>query len=298
MDIQAISAPSILGLKPSGAELLPKALIDAGLIEKLKIVKSPIFLETLNQFYSTERDPGTHCLNSSPIVEFSTALATCISTTRSNKHFALVLGGDCSILLGIMAGLKALGTYGLVFMDAHADFYAPHQSQTGEVADMDLSIVTGRGPARLQNINGCGPYVQEENTIHIGQRDEYETRKYGSDDIRETSITCFDLAAIRKKGLPLVIKNIIKRIDAMDVEGIWIHFDTDVLSDDLNPAVDYRLPGGLTFQEVELIQSALIQSGRVVGMSISIFNPTLDTSGDIAVSIVNTLAKSFYPPMQ
>ena len=298
MDIQIICAPSILGLKPSGVELLPEALLAAALMEKLKVIRSPIWLPTFNDTYNTERDPVTNCLNSSSIVEFSTSLAACIANTVANDQFALTLGGDCSILLGIMSGLKGLGNYGLVFMDAHADFYAPQQSPTGEVADMDLSIVTGRGPELLRDINRRAPYVLDNHTIHVGQRDRVEAKKYGSDDIRQTGITCIDLAAIRKRGLRVVTKDILNSIDRMSVDGIWIHFDTDVLSDDINPAVDYRIAGGLSFKEVEIIQAALLQTGRVVGMSISIFNPRLDTDGEIAVGIVNSLGNSFYSPMQ
>jgi len=298
MNIQVVSAPSILGLKPSGVQLLPEALLKAGLLEQFNIVNQPILVKTLNDLYSAERDPDTHCLNTSPIVEFSNALASCISGVIRNNQFALTLGGDCSILLGITAGLKALGNYGLIFMDAHADFYAPEQSQTGEVADMDLSIITGRGAAMLRNLNGFAPYVLDRNTIHIGQRDEQETRKFGSDDIKNSAITCFDLATIRTRGMAAVMKNIMERITGMNVHGIWIHFDTDVLADDLNPAVDYRLPGGLTFSEIEHIQSTLLRTGKIVGMSISIFNPTLDIDGNIARNLVSSLARSFYSPAE
>jgi len=296
MDIQVICAPSILGLKPTGVELLPEALLGAGLMDKLNIIRPPIWIPTCNDRYSVQRDRGTQCLNSDSIVAFSVSLAACISNTREKKHFALTLGGDCSILIGIMAGLKSVGNYALVFMDAHADFYAPQQSPTGEVADMDLSIVTGRGPELLSNLNNGMPYVTDKNTIHIGQRDKLEARKYGSDDIAQTEIACFDLATIRKRGMRIVMKNILDRVNGMNVDGIWIHFDTDVLSDDINPAVDYRLAGGLIFKEVEFIQSTLLRTGRVVGMSVSIFNPKLDNTGIIAGNIVDSLKNSFYSP--
>lgn len=58
---------------------------------------------------------------------------------------------------------------GLIFLDANADFYEPEKSITGEVADMDLAIVTGRGPELLTNINDQRPYLRDENVIHIGQ---------------------------------------------------------------------------------------------------------------------------------
>lgn len=65
-----------------------------------------------------------------------------------------MLGGDCSILLGNLLALRHRGRYGLFFIDGHADFYQPEASLTGEVADMDLAIASGRGPDVLTNIDG------------------------------------------------------------------------------------------------------------------------------------------------
>ena len=158
---------------------------------------------------------------------------------------------------------------------------------------MDLAIVCGRGPKVLTDIRNAYPYVKEENVIHIGQRDEDETKRFGSPEIKETSITCFDLKLIREKGIESVNSDVLEHVNALNVDGLWIHYDTDSLSDDLNPAVDYRIPGGLTFEEVELMQRSLLKTGRVAGMSITCFNPTLDRSGRIAGQIVDSLGKAF-----
>ena len=58
----------------------------------------------------------------------------------------IVLGGDCSILLGNLLALRGRGRYGLLFIDGHADFYQPDAEPNGEAASMDLALATGRGP--------------------------------------------------------------------------------------------------------------------------------------------------------
>jgi arginase len=50
-----------------------------------------------------------------------------------------------------------------------------------------------------------------------------------------------------------------------------------VLDDAIMPAVDYRLPDGLTWVEIEHVLSAAIAHPRAVGMEVTIFNPRLDT---------------------
>jgi arginase len=292
-NIQIISAPSILGLKPTGVERLPDAVLKAGLLDNLKTMGAPIRIKALNERYSNHRDKQTKCLNPEAVREFSIRLMECIEEQISKSNFPLVLGGDCSILIGVMPGLKRLGKYGLVFLDAHADFYEPEKSITGELADMELGIITGRGPDILTDIDHLKPYVKDNNVIQIGQRDVNEAKQYGSRDIQATEITVFDLPAIRAEGLDKVIGKAILQIHKLDIEGCWIHFDTDVINDDENPAVDYRLPGGLTFSEASCLLNGLIKTKKIVGMSVTIYNPGLDVTGNIAAKIADCISFGF-----
>ncbi|MFC4873192.1 arginase family protein [Negadavirga shengliensis] len=292
-DIQIISAPSILGLKPTGVEALGDSLLASGLYETLKTQNTVIRLETLNTQYSEKREPRSNLLNALAIKNFSMSLDEVVVNSIDKNNFPFVLGGDCSILIGITSALKAKGNYGLIFLDAHADFYEPEKSITGEVADMDLAIVTGRGPGILTNIHNLQPYIKDENVVHVGQRDWEETRKYGSQDIRETPIKCFSLAEIKRKGINTTTEEILQHINKAEVEGFWIHFDTDVLSDEINPAVDYRLPDGLRFEQVEYLIRSLLKTERMIGISVTIFNPRLDKTGNVSKNITESLGKAF-----
>jgi arginase len=55
------------------------------------------------------------------------------------------------------------------------------------------------------------------------------------------------------------------------------------------PAVDYRLPGGWSWDELSTALKVLMGSGRVVGINIGIFNPRLDVDGSIARQFVRSL---------
>lgn len=292
-DIEILAAPSILGLRSTGVEQLAGTLLGAGLAERTGTNHPIIQVPTLNALRTNEKDAVTNCLNAPLIREFSMTLLDAITPVIANKRFALVLGGDCSVLLGIMPALKQQGDYGLVFVDAHADFYSPGTSTSGEAADMDLALVTGRGPELLTNINSLRPYVPDEHIVHIGQRDWEETKQYGSPDIRDTVIRCYDLAAIRKKGIAAITTEVLQHINTLAFDGFWIHFDTDVLADEINPAVDYRLPGGLQFEEASYLIGHLLSTGRIAGMSVTIFNPALDEDGHIARGITACISRMF-----
>lgn len=73
------------------------------------------------------------------------------------------------------------------------------------------------------------------------------------------------------------------------IEGFWIHIDADVIHDKEMPAVDYRLPGGLTFEELQCVLKILFGSNQVTGLSLAIYNPKLDPEHTLAVKLVNLL---------
>jgi arginase len=66
-----------------------------------------------------------------------------------------------------------------------------------------------------------------------------------------------------------------------------------VLDDAIMPAVDYRLPDGLTWTEIEDVLSAALAHPRAVGMEITIFNPRLDTDGKVLSAFLDTLTSAF-----
>jgi arginase len=289
-NIAIIEASSILGLRPGGVEKLPEALKAQGLLNRIPVVHRE---KIISRPYNPQRDEKTGILNAEAIRDFSVRLADAIQNQHEQKRFSLVLGGDCSIIIGCLLMLRRVGRYGLFFVDGHADFYQPEASPTGEVADMDLAIVTGRGPEILTNIENLRPFVKDEDVVAFGCRDADEQKHYGSQDIKTTGIHAMELPQIRNVGLMEAATTSLQKILSNGIDGFWIHLDADVLDDAIMPAVDYRMPDGLSFDELSKTLSILLASQKAVGMSVAIFNPTLDKDGTIARAFVNSLVKGF-----
>jgi arginase len=186
-----------------------------------------------------------------------------------------------------------LGKYGLFFIDGHADFYQPQASPTGEVADMDLAIVSGRGPDILSNIDGLKPLVRDQDIVVFGYRDAEQSASYGSQDVRDSNMHVFDLQYVRKAGtITAATSQAVEILVNHELDGFWIHLDADVLDDLIMPAVDYRLGGGgLSFTELSELLKTLVVSGRAVGIDITIFNPRLDLDGSITRRFISSLVQ-------
>lgn len=287
-DFTIIEAPSYLGLKPGGVEHLPDALLSAGLARRLAARRHARLAVPP---HAAGRDPETNILNAVRIRDFSVMLADIVGRVVEREAFPVVLGGDCSILLGNLLALRRTRRrYGLLFLDGHADFYQPEASPTGEAADMDLALSTGRGPALLSDIEGMRPLVRDPDVAVLGPRDAEQARASGSQPLPPT-IFAQDLAEVRRVGADEAARAAIEHLCRPELDGFWIHLDVDVLDDAIMPAVGYRMPGGLSWAELESVLNAAMRSGRAVGINVTIFEPPLDRDGSIARELVNTLAR-------
>lgn len=287
---QIIEAPSVLGLWPSGVEDAPRVLLEMGLGTGLGIEKT-IRLETPR--YDPRRDPETKLLNPARLLSFSQLLAREVWNAVEDGVTPLVLGGDCSILLGPALALRQRGRHGLLFADGHMDYWDAALEPYGEAASMDLALVTGRGPALLSNIDGLGPYFGPEDCVAYGTRDHL----YSTDFIETpypAEIMRLDVHEAHALGA-VGVDQALARLTHERLQGFWIHFDVDVLDDMIMPAVDYRMKNGLSFDELKRLLGSAFATGKVKGMTLTIYNPNLDPQRLIARNLVATLLEILQP---
>jgi len=280
-----IEAPSILGLKPTGVERLARSLLDNGLAERLN-ARYAGRVEPLP--YDAERDPDTQTLNARSIARWSPQLADAVEQVLERGEFPVILGGDCSILLGSTLAFRRRGRFGLLFIDGHADFYQPDAEPSGEAASMDLALATGYGPALLANIEQRGPLIQPEDAVAFGFRDTEEQVRYGSQPL-PSNLLGFDLQAVRRMGIVHATTAALDRVTRPDVDGFFMHLDADSLDDRIMPAVEYRLADGLGWDEMHSILTVALSSGRAVGLELSIYNPALDEDGQAGRNLTDML---------
>jgi arginase len=291
--IVVVDAPSNLGLAPPrpgaepGCRGLASALRDRGILSRIgakeggRIDPPP---------YSPDVDPATGVRNGEVLRAFSMDLAERIESFVRAGSFPVVLGGDCGILVGNMLALRRIGRFGLAFLDGHLDFRHPGNSElVGAAAGADLALVTGRGPDRIADIDGLGPLVRDSDVIALGEREDYPEWR----DIHETDITVWDLGELRTLGSAQAALKSVGRMEAGGLDGFWIHLDADVLDDAIMPAVDSRQPGGLSYSELVELLRVLLRSGLAVGIEVTIFDPELDPTGEIAEGFAGALVEAF-----
>ena len=282
----------ILGVPFNGDGTTPaqenpaESLRQAGLLECLMFeARTPIDLGDVEiPGFDGKRDGETQILNLPTWLTVTKRVAEMVATLNQNA-FTLVLGGDCSILLGIFGGFALRRRrIGLVMLDGHTDYREPATSETGEPADLELAVITGRGPQQVTKFFGKYPLVSEEDVTIFGYREP--------DEIGNSNIRRFDRAKMTRIG----IRETVKLGFAGFEKGmpIWLHFDVDVLDPSVMP-VCYPEPNGLSIDEVTQFLDACFQTNRIIGLSIGCYHPALDKTGQGAQAIVSLFSSLAFP---
>lgn len=283
-----LEAPSTLGLRSEGVERLPEVLLREGLAERLS-ARHAGCIEPDSR--SSRRDPETNVLNGKDIASYAYKLADATGALLDAGEFPIVLGGDCSILLGTALALKRRGRYGLLFIDGQADFFQPEAEPQGEAASMDLALVTGHGPALLTHFDGDSPLIRATDAVAFGYRDHEDQAEFGSQPL-PSELRAFDLPTLQRVGVTSAAEEAVQHLSRSELDGFWIHVDADCLDDAVMPAVDFRIPGGLSPEDLENILGMAFDSGKAVGIEITIYNPALDPDGRAGRLLTDLLVRA------
>lgn len=294
--IAVLDAPSNLGLRPPtpstvpGCAKAPGALRDHRLLSRLNAVDAGCL--TPPRFDASAWRPGDGVGQAKAIAEYTRRLADRVERLWQERRFPLVLGGDCSILLGPALAARRRTERdrqdrGLVFIDAHSDFRHPGNSQyVGAAAAEELALATGRGQPDLTDIGGLRPYVDTDHLVVLGLRGDDPHRV----ELEASGVNMRTVPALRANG---VGRSAEWALDALgDVATFWLHVDTDVLDPSVMPAVDGPAPGGISLGELSQIITTCAADDRCAGMDLTVFDPDYDPDGQYAKALTDLLVEA------
>jgi len=297
--IAILDAPSNLGLRPPtetsvpGCAKAPGALRDHGLLARLGARDAGCL--TPPRYDPGDWRPGDGVCHAAEISAYSRKLADRIGAIIDTGEFPVILGGDCSILLGSGLAMHRLGDavggrIGLVFVDGHSDFRHPgNASYVGAAAGEDLALVTGRGQTDLAAMEGRRPYFRDIDVVVLGIRAQDEYRL----DLQAAGIVTRPVPMLRVEGAARSAQW--ARDQLVDCAGYWVHVDMDVLDPAVMPAVDAPEPGGIAFPELELLLAGLVDTPHCLGVEITVFDPDYDPDGGYAEEITSALVAGLTP---
>lgn len=286
--IAVFGVPSAAGASKAGTERAPFALREAGLLPALRAHGAPVVnLSDLSLF--PYRDDDGRARNHE-VVACAARAAADEMRRALREGFVVVLGGDCSLAAGTVAGAReALGQpVGLVYLDANADLNTPETSPSGLMSGMALSLALGRGPEDVVSAGGPPPAVRPEHVALIGFRDldPGEQRPLGDLGL------ALPAAAARRLGMRTAAALALDGVANQD-GPIVVHLDVDVVDPLEMPAKGTLTEGpSLSLAEVSDLVTAFLASPRVVALEVMEYDPSADPDGIHARKVVGLLARA------
>lgn len=292
--IGILGVPQDLGQSRRGVDMGASAIRVAGIHDILKNLGCEVYdygniscHDISEHLKSNEKNHQLHFLEH--IVNTSELTKVKVEQILADGCFPLILGGDHSINIGTMAGMKAKhhGKTGIMWIDAHGDFNNADTSPSGNIHGMPFAIATGRGNSALTRI-GPSPTVNESNAILIGAReiDGAEAKL-----LKDSQVTVFTMRDIDEQGFAYIAKKALE-IATKGVDHLHVSLDIDVIDPSEAPGTGTSSPGGLTYREAHLLMELIASSNKLSSMEVVEVNPTLDTRNKTAKLAVGLIASA------
>ena len=284
-----IGVPTSAGAHHAGQERAPDALRAAGLTDRLADRGLGV-TDAGNlpgaTFAADREHPAAR--NLTAVAQVAATVADAVEVALGDGRLPLVLGGDCTITLGAVAGLlRHHPDGGLVYLDGDADVAVPGDG-SGILDAMGISHLLGRGAPELTHLGGSVPLLDPARLAILGP-DPRETTDEGRAflasagvDLQEAPAFIADPAAAAKRALAVVTSS---------SERYLAHFDIDVVDSGDLPLGNYPHYGsGVTLDAALAALRVLCADPACAGLLLTEINPTYDPAGTELARVVDGLA--------
>ncbi len=285
--IAIVGVPSSAGARSLGHEQAPGALRRAGLIGRLTAAGVDVEDHGDLAAVAFRPDPDhPREQNRELVCQVVRSVAAEVRRVAKNGAMPLVLGGDCTITIGVLGGLVGkTADLGLMYFDGDLDLNTPSTTVSGIFDGMVAAHILGQGSPELARSGPHCPLVSEPNLCFFGYN-------LGVGGIEPPELAALDRSVALRYPLDRVrqhpeatARQALAELESR-VGGVLVHFDVDVT--DL-PAVDVPHPEGLPLDDAPAALRTFLGSPLCAGLVVTEFNPTHDSDGALARRLVDCL---------
>jgi arginase len=200
-------------------------------------------------------------------------------------YVPLVLGGDHSVALGTLAGLRKVhGPGGAIWIDAHGDLNSPETSPTGNVHGMVLAAALGLAGDRFREEGWGLPALAPGRVALVGVRELDDGERAV---LRDLDARMFTMSDVDRLGVERAVREALTHVAGAGF--VHVSLDMDALDPDVAPGVGTPVRGGLSYREAHLALELVAESGLATSLDVVEVNPILDRenqTGKLAVELI------------
>jgi arginase len=273
-----IGVPTSAGAHHAGQDRAPAALRAAGIIERLQAAGVPISDagDLPGSVFTVDHD-HPQAPNLAAVVSVARAVADAVETQVAAGRRPLVVGGDCTITLGVIAGFQRVHPdVGLAYVDGDADLGALSGETSGILDGTGVAHLLGLGSPELAGLAGEPPVLDGSRLALLG----YDPRE--QTDAGRTFLTTNRVSYVEGPELSADPEAAARRALASLGGGgpIVVHFDVDVVDSGDLPLGNFPHYGsGVRLDEVATCLGVLLADPACAGLVLTEVNPSYDADG-------------------
>ena len=270
-----IGVPTSAGAFAPGQEQAPRALREAGLLEFLTSSGDEVRDHGDRESWRWRPDRGSpRAQNVGSVVEIVTDTARRVGDSIRAGESTLVLGGDCTVGIGTVAGHVSAGErVGLVYFDAHADLNVPESVREGALDWMGMAHMLGEQEAvpELRGVGPCMPLLEPEQVLLFGW-DPAQATGFERETIERRGISV--VSADQLADDPAAAAEQARRLIDNRCDRLLVHFDVDVIDfTDVPLSENWGRNVGVAYEDAIASLAVLLASKRLAGLTITELNP-------------------------
>ena len=273
-----IGVPTSAGAHHAGQDRAPAALRAAGIIDRLRAagVRISDGGDVPGAVFAVDHD-HPHARNLAAVASVARGVADAVAREADAGRRPLVVGGDCTITLGVVAGLRRVHRgVGLAYLDGDADLGGLSSDGSGILDSTGIWHLLGKGEPELASLAGTIPMLDGSRIAMLGcdPREQTESgRVFLADNgvsFSEGPQLSADAEATARRTLAAL----------GDADPFVVHFDVDVVDSGDLPLGNFPHYGsGVGLAEAARSLAVLVADPACAALVLTEINPSYDADG-------------------
>jgi arginase len=276
-----LGVPTSAGAHHAGQDLAPAALRAHGLLDRLRACGMQVrdAGDVAGEVFAVDRSDAT-ARNVDAVVRVALAVADAVERETRGGSIPIVLGGDCTITLGVVAGLQRVhDDVRVAYFDGDADLNSPQRTRSGILDSTGVAHLLGIADTPLAGIGRTTPMLADHQLVLLGY-DPSDPDSYDSVVLdARPALMHFSDAALRADPVATARQ----AIDALanSEASIVVHFDVDAVDSRDLPLANFPHYGtGVPLDVAGQVLRTLLAADGVCALVLAEVNPTHDPTGD------------------
>jgi arginase len=279
VDLVVLGVASSAGTHYAGQEHAPAALRASGLIDRL--IAGGLTVsdrgDVVTEVFAVDRTNPTR-RNFPAVLRTARHVADMVSGVVAGGAVPLVLGGDCTITVGVVAGVQRVRPdAGLFYFDGDADLATPEATSSGVLDAMGIAHLIGLTDNELAHLGGHRPSLPSKRLVLFGI-DETDPESFQEEVLRaHPDLRCYPDHMVRQDPADSARR----ALDGLSTgAGLILHFDVDAVDSGDLPLANYPHYGtGVTLDAAAKALAVAAAAPDLAAIVLTEVNPSHDPDG-------------------